>query len=65
VLSAADSDVKEQLKKNVAEAVALGAFGAPFIVVDDQVYFGSDRLEQMAFTHDLPWHGPAPRAAKL
>ena len=53
-----DKEVKDQLKANVAEALDLGAFGVPFIVIEDNVYFGSDRFEQMAFTHGLAWHGP-------
>lgn len=57
--------IKDQLKNMVAEAVSLGAYGAPFIVVDDQVYFGSDRLEQLAFTHGLPWRGPNPVTSHL
>jgi glutathione S-transferase kappa 1 len=52
--------VKSILRKNVEDAVALGAYGSPFIVAGDQVYFGSDRLEVMAFTHDLAWVGPDP-----
>ena len=61
---ATTQDVKDKLRHNTEEAIKLGAFGAPFIVVDDQIYFGSDRLEQMAFTHNLPWVGPDPHRAK-
>jgi 2-hydroxychromene-2-carboxylate isomerase len=53
--------VKEKLKANVSEALGLGAFGAPFIVVGDQIYFGSDRFEQLCFTHKLAWFGPDPK----
>ena len=36
--------IKEQLKANVDEAVARGAFGAPTFFVGDDMYFGNDRL---------------------
>ena len=42
--------VKDLLKANISEAVSKGAYGAPFYTCDDQAYFGSDRLEQFAFT---------------
>ena len=68
VASVGDKKVKGALKASVAEALDLGMFGAPFMVVDrpaadgsgDMVYFGSDRFEQMAFSLDLPWMGPDP-----
>lgn len=41
----ADPAVKEALKQNTAEAVARGAFGAPTMFVDDQMFFGQDRLD--------------------
>lgn len=62
--------VKAELKRTTSEAINRGAFGAPFIVVesietsasteDEQVYFGSDRFEQMAFVNAWPWMGPDP-----
>lgn len=54
------ADVKENLKKNIADAVKNGAYGSPFFMCEDQVYFGSDRLEQFAFVHGFPWYGPDP-----
>jgi len=36
--------VKEKLKVNTEEAVARGAFGAPTIYVDGEMFFGQDRL---------------------
>jgi glutathione S-transferase kappa 1 len=61
-----DSETVNVLKRNVAEAVSSGAFGAPFMVVtplgaDEQVYFGSDRFEAMAFSIGKPWLGPDPQ----
>lgn len=45
VVAATQQDaVKEKLKQNTEEAVRRGAFGAPSIFVDDDLYFGEDRL---------------------
>jgi 2-hydroxychromene-2-carboxylate isomerase len=40
-----EDSVKERLKRNTAEAVARGVFGAPTFFVDDEMFFGQDRLE--------------------
>ena len=77
LLGAIDADeTKGMLKDTTAEAVSLGAYGAPFIAVTQeggsgvagakqqpppQVFFGSDRFEQLAFTMGWPWHGPDPQ----
>lgn len=42
--AAADEAVKEKLKANTESAVARGAFGAPSFFLDDELYFGEDRL---------------------
>lgn len=63
-----DDDVKNALKTTTKEALEKGAFGAPTIIVskinsskeDEQIYFGSDRFEQLCCTHDFPWVGPCP-----
>ncbi len=39
-----EQDVKDRLKATTEEAVARGAFGAPTSFVDDQMFFGNDRL---------------------
>jgi 2-hydroxychromene-2-carboxylate isomerase len=39
--------VKEQLKVLVDEALARGVFGAPFIFVDGEPFWGNDRLPQV------------------
>jgi DSBA-like thioredoxin domain len=41
----ADPAVKERLKSSTDEAVRRGAFGAPTMFVDDQMFFGQDRLD--------------------
>ena len=43
-----DPAVKEQLKKNTEEAVARGVFGAPTFFVGEKMFWGHDRLEQVA-----------------
>jgi 2-hydroxychromene-2-carboxylate isomerase len=40
-----DPEVKDALKRNTEEAVRRGAFGAPTMFVDGQMYFGQDRLD--------------------
>ena len=43
-----DQAVKDQLKKNTEEAVQRGAFGAPTFFVGDEMFWGQDRLDQVA-----------------
>lgn len=40
-----DDAVKERLKANTEEAIKRGVFGAPSFVVDNELYFGQDRLD--------------------
>jgi len=42
-----DPAVKDALKREVAEAMARGVFGSPFIVVDGEPFWGLDRLDQV------------------
>jgi len=39
--------VKEQLKTNIEIAMSRGVFGSPFIIVDDEPFWGFDRFEQL------------------
>ena len=39
--------IKDALRKRVEDAVALGVFGAPTIVVDGEMFWGNDRLPQI------------------
>lgn len=52
--------IKDALKAATDEAVSRGAFGFPAMFVDDEMYFGSDRLPLLAFDHGLRWDGPDP-----
>ncbi len=60
----AEQEVKDLLKAATDEAVARGAFGFPAVFTlhegEDQLFFGSDRLNVLAFELGLPWHGPVP-----
>ncbi|MGI9372803.1 MAG: 2-hydroxychromene-2-carboxylate isomerase [Hyphomicrobiales bacterium] len=41
-----EDDVKQALKTRSAEAMELGIFGAPSFIVDGELYWGDDRLDQ-------------------
>ncbi len=43
----ADAAVKDQLRANVERALRAGMCGAPFFVVDDEPFWGVDRLPQL------------------
>jgi DSBA-like thioredoxin domain len=58
--------IKEELRLATEEALRLGAFGTPFIVLsgegipeDCRVFFGSDRLEHIAAVLGKQWRGPS------
>jgi 2-hydroxychromene-2-carboxylate isomerase len=40
------TDLKDRLKRQTAEAQARGIFGAPSFLVGDELFWGDDRLEQ-------------------
>jgi len=42
-----DVAVKERLKREVAAALDRGVFGSPYFIVDDEVFWGTDRIEQL------------------
>lgn len=41
------ANVKERLRVETDQAISRGVFGAPFIFVDDEPFWGADRLEQI------------------
>ena len=43
-----DPAIKDRLRQENEKALALGAFGAPWIVVDGEPFWGADRLPQVA-----------------
>lgn len=42
-----DPAIKEALKLENEKAIAAGVFGSPFIIVDGEPFWGTDRLEQV------------------
>ena len=42
-----DPAVKDRLRREVEAAIGLGVFGSPYIVVDGEPFWGSDRLDQV------------------
>ena len=40
--------VKDALKAEMDRAIARGVFGSPFMIVDDEPFWGLDRLDQLA-----------------
>ncbi len=43
----ADNAIKERLKREVEASLAAGVFGSPYIVVDNEPFWGNDRLDQV------------------
>lgn len=39
--------IKARLKAECEAAIAIGVFGSPYILVDGEPFFGSDRLPQI------------------
>jgi 2-hydroxychromene-2-carboxylate isomerase len=44
---AAEPQIKDQLKAQVEGAIVRGVFGAPFMFVDGEAFWGHDRLPQI------------------
>lgn len=42
-----DAGVKERLRREVETATAGGVFGSPYVIVDGEPFWGSDRLDQV------------------
>ena len=54
--SAQDATVKDQLKAHTNEALALGVFGVPTLVVDGKLFWGLDALPMLAaYLAGDPW----------
>jgi 2-hydroxychromene-2-carboxylate isomerase len=47
VTALGDSGIKERLKQQTTAAIDRGVFGSPYIVVDDEPFWGHDRLDQV------------------
>jgi 2-hydroxychromene-2-carboxylate isomerase len=42
-----DPQIKEKLKNEVEAAIAKGVFGSPFVIVDGEPFWGTDRFDQV------------------
>jgi 2-hydroxychromene-2-carboxylate isomerase len=51
----ADQRVKDRLKAQTQAAIERGVFGSPFVFVDDEPFWGADRLDQVD-----TWLGRSP-----
>ncbi|MDD5249212.1 MAG: 2-hydroxychromene-2-carboxylate isomerase [Rhodocyclaceae bacterium] len=40
-------EIKDRLKREIEAAMARGIFGAPYVIVDDEPFWGADRLPQI------------------
>jgi 2-hydroxychromene-2-carboxylate isomerase len=43
----ADQTIKDRLRSEIDKAIASGVFGSPYIIVDGEPFWGSDRLDQI------------------
>ena len=43
-----DPAIKQRLREEVEAAIAKEVFGSPFFIVDGEVFWGHDRLDQVA-----------------
>jgi 2-hydroxychromene-2-carboxylate isomerase len=50
-----DPAVKERLKTEVDSAIERGVFGSPYVVVDGEPFWGSDRLDQVDLWLQQRW----------
>jgi 2-hydroxychromene-2-carboxylate isomerase len=41
------ASVKDRLRREVDEAIGCGVFGSPYIIIDGEPFWGSDRLDQV------------------
>jgi 2-hydroxychromene-2-carboxylate isomerase len=42
-----DPQVKDEFRRGVDAAIAMGAFGSPYVVVDGEAFWGFDRFDQL------------------
>ncbi|HYC47647.1 MAG TPA: 2-hydroxychromene-2-carboxylate isomerase [Burkholderiales bacterium] len=50
-----DQAVKDRLRREVESAISRGVFGSPYIVIDGEPFWGSDRLDQVEKWLARPW----------
>jgi len=47
IAATSDPEVKQRLIENTADSVARGNFGSPSFFVNDELYFGKDKLRDL------------------
>ena len=47
IAGSADPEIKQKLIDNTGESVARGTFGSPSFFVNDEIFFGKDRLRDV------------------
>ncbi|KAJ3188048.1 Glutathione S-transferase kappa 1 [Irineochytrium annulatum] len=67
---ASSAEVKAELKRVTMEAIETGAYGSPWMVATNDEgktmeFFGSDRIEALAYFLGRPYSGPNPGSSKL
>ena len=40
-----EDSIKDELKRNTDDAISRGVFGAPTFFIEDEMFFGNDRLD--------------------
>lgn len=50
-----DGAARDRLRREVDAAIARGVFGSPYVVVDGEPFWGSDRLDQVDRWLRAPW----------
>ncbi|HJV92926.1 MAG TPA: DsbA family protein, partial [Azonexus sp.] len=40
-------ELKARLKEEVDQAMQVGVFGSPYVIIDGEAFFGADRLPQI------------------
>lgn len=59
--AALSAPVQAQHKANTAEAIARSVFGSPAYFLDDEMFYGQDRLEMLDRALTMPFKAPAFR----
>ncbi len=47
IAAVGDPAIKARLRRETEDSLERGVFGSPFVIVDDEPFWGADRLEQM------------------
>ncbi|MEE8247702.1 MAG: DsbA family protein, partial [Alphaproteobacteria bacterium] len=53
--AAASDEVRRAYEAGTEEAIARGVFGAPTYILEDEIFWGQDRLDFLARSLGLEW----------